>query len=334
VSVVILGAAGFLGVNLVERLLADGAAPRCVRRRRTNVLHLRALGAQMVEAELHDAEALARALDRAELVYHLAGHYPRFSNDPAATLATGLTELEVVLGAAAKAKVGRMIFVSSTATVAGHPFRPSTELDVYLQAPGLGVYHDLKWSLEARALAEDRFPVTVVCPGACLGPWDLRNGTSSVLLQFARREAPEYPEGNVSWVDVRDVALGLSRLGEITPPERRLVLVAKSEAMSHLGARVAERYGVEPRPPLEAEVARQRADLEEARARAGGPRPNMARELVDLIVHGPRIDAEWSRAQLGLEYRSFDDTLEAYEGWARRMNLIARPLVVAQERWG
>ncbi|MCK6545101.1 NAD-dependent epimerase/dehydratase family protein [Myxococcota bacterium] len=322
---VVLGAAGFLGLNLVERLITSGVRPICVRRRRTNVLALRKLDVPMVVAELGDRVSLEAAMTGAKLVYHVAGHYPRYSLDRAASLATGLTELENVLDAAAAAGVERLVYVSSTATVRPIAGRPSHEDDVFDAAPGFGVYHDLKWTMEVRALAERRLDVNVACPGACLGPWDVKLGTSAIIVAMARGMAPPHPEGIVSVVDARDVAEGLVRLAATSDPPRRMILSGRSLPMSGLVSALADRYHVAKAEPLTAEAARRLADEGEARAHAGGPRSPLARELVDLIVHGPSIDARRSREVLGLEYRPLSRTLDDFDAWARRMRLIPEP---------
>jgi dihydroflavonol-4-reductase len=319
----VLGAAGFLGLNLVDALIANGQTPRCGRRARTNVLALRQRKAPLMQADFDAPETLEDAMRDVDTVFHLAGHYPRLSVEGPKERAIGLTRLERVLDAAAKAKVRRLIYVSSTATVAPRTDgAPSTEREVFDAAPDWGTYHDLKWHLEARARAERRFEVVVACPGACLGPWDLRVGTSAMLVGLGRGLAVPHPDGWVSWVDVRDVAVGLVALATLAEPPPRVLLSAASVRLQHLLELAAARYGVTVSAPLSNEAARRLADEEEHRAASGGPRPALARELVDLIVHGPRIDAGLSRTALGLTYRPLDQTLHDFDEWARRVRFL------------
>ncbi|MBL8955702.1 MAG: NAD-dependent epimerase/dehydratase family protein, partial [Myxococcaceae bacterium] len=85
----VLGAAGFLGLNFVDALLAQGEKPRCVRRPRTNVLALRQRKVPMVTADAERPDELHEALLGADTVVHLAGHYPRHCLEPARSLETG-----------------------------------------------------------------------------------------------------------------------------------------------------------------------------------------------------------------------------------------------------
>jgi dihydroflavonol-4-reductase len=329
VKSLVLGAGGFLGINLVDALLVAGWDIRCGRRKRSNVLALRERKVLLVQADLDSPEELSGAMAGREIVFHLAGHYPRLSLDREAALRTGLGQIDRVLDAAAAAGVQRLVYVSSTATVAkardgeSGEAGPSDERHVFPGMPGFGTYHDLKWAMEARALAERRLEVVVACPGGCLGPYDLRVGTSTLLVALARGMDPPHPDGWVSPVDARDVAQALVRLAAHPAPPRRVILAGPSMSLHALLSLVARRYGVrEPSPTLLAEAARALADAEEERASREGGRPGLSREIVDLIVHGARIDAGLSKAALGLAYRPLDETLAAADDWNRRMRIL------------
>jgi dihydroflavonol-4-reductase len=319
----VLGAAGFLGLNLVDALIAGGQQPRCGRRARTNVLALRQRKVPLVQADFDAPETLVEAMRGVDVVYHVGGHYPRFSLELDKERALGLERLERVLDAAATAGVRRLVYVSSTATVAPRDDGgQSTEVDTFDEAPRWGTYHDLKWHLERRALDEHRLEVFVACPGACLGPWDLRVGTSAMLVGLARGIDVPHPDGFVSWVDVRDVATGVRALGTFDAPPHRVIFSAASIRLQHLLETAGRFYGVPVSPPMSDSEATAFADAEEHRASQGGPRARLARELVDLIVHGPRIDARRSRDALGVTYRPLDETLRDFDAWARRVRFI------------
>jgi dihydroflavonol-4-reductase len=328
VTSVVLGAAGFLGVNLVDALLARGEQPRCGRRARTNILPLKKKRVPLVQADLDKPAELVAAFAGASAVYHLAGHYPRYSQDLAAARAVGERQLMNVFDAAVAAGVHRVVYVSSTATVARRERGASTEADTFPRPPNLGTYHDLKWHMESVALAEARIDVAVACPSACLGPWDLRVGTSSLIVGSAHGLRPEHPDGVVSWVDARDVAEGLVMLASVPHPPRRLILSAGSTRLQHLLTELSWRYGVAPpSTPLNSEEAIAFADAEEARAAAGGTRPRLSREIADLIVHGVELDASLAHS-LGCTFRPLDETLDAFDDWARRVRILPTPAVL------
>ncbi|MFO0749703.1 MAG: NAD-dependent epimerase/dehydratase family protein [Myxococcota bacterium] len=325
----VLGAAGFLGLNLVDALLADGQTPRCAHRARTNTIPLRRRGVPRVSADCADVAQLTDACRDVDVVYHLAGHYPRDGRTPAATRERAVRELDNVLDAAARSGVRRVVYVSSTATVARRDDgRPSSESDVFAALPGLGAYHDAKWAMEARAAAEDRLEVVVACPGACIGPWDLRIGTSALVIATARGDDPPHPDGVVSLVDARDVARLLVVLGAAATPPRRVLIASRTVGLHALLGELAHHFGVRPpRAPLAPDAAIAFADAEEARVAGTPARALLAREIVDLVLHGAAIDARLAGGLLPGGFTPFADTLAEVTRFARRMRFIPEPVV-------
>ncbi len=125
---VVLGAGGFIGTNLCRRLADAGAVVTGFGRRPHGA---DAMFAQhWVDGEFDDAEAIARALDGAEIVFHLlGGSDPSTSNrDPSTELQRTLAGNLMLIAAATQARVRKLVFVSSGGTVYGLPAHlPITE---------------------------------------------------------------------------------------------------------------------------------------------------------------------------------------------------------------
>ncbi len=278
-------------------------------------------------ADLDAPETLATAFADTDVVFHLAGHYPRHGRSPEQTVARAINELSTVLDAAAAADVRRLVYVSSTATVAKRTDgQASTEADVFPSAPDFGAYHAAKWAMEDLALAEDRLEVVVACPGACLGPWDLRVGTSALIVAIANGVAPPHPDGWVSPIDVRDVGRALAHLATLDAPPRRVLLAGTSLRLQALLELLADRYGVaDPGAPLSDADAVAFADAEEERVQDTPHRAALAREIADLVIHGARIDARLGARLVPGGLTPLSETLDAFDAFARRMRLIPSP---------
>jgi len=70
--VCVTGATGFLGGAVVRRLLAEGTPVCALARPSARADELAAAGAEVVRGDLGDAAAIARAVDGADVVYHVA----------------------------------------------------------------------------------------------------------------------------------------------------------------------------------------------------------------------------------------------------------------------
>ncbi len=322
VSVLVIGASGFLGVHVVDALRALGVEPRCGQRSTAPRLALQSRGLRAERVDLDDP-ALAHHLAGAEVVVHAGAHYPRSSLDRAGTLAVGRRQTRALLDAAASAGVRRLVYVSSTATVAPAPAGPSDESHVFAAAPGFGVYHDLKWEMEALVAAERRFETVIACPSGCLGAEDRRVGTCALLLAVARGLDPIHPDGLVSLVDARDVGAAVARLATMPAPPRRVILSGHDVGLHALLVALSARYGTRPpSSPLPAPAARAWADAAEAEAEATRARAPLPRELVDLVLHGRPLDTALAASALGARWRPLADTLDTFDAWARRQRLL------------
>jgi dihydroflavonol-4-reductase len=321
---VVLGASGFLGSHAVRALLGAGVPVRAIARRPRRALH--GLDAQRLPADLDDPSSLDAVLAGARSVVHAAAPYPKTSLDRGVIYAA-VRQTRAVLDAVARSGAERFLFVSSTATVAPAVGRASDERDQWPVSSGFGVYHDLKWHLEALVRAETRFRAVTVCPAACLGPGDWRVGTSAWLVATARGHSCPHPDGPVSFVDVRDVGAALAALCTHADPPERLLLSAATTRLHPLLVSVARRYGAPaPPPPLSDEDARAFADRAEQDIAATGGRPELSRELVDLVTHGVVIDGRLAQRTLGISYTPLAATLDAFDGWARTIGLLPRPV--------
>lgn len=287
------------------------------------MLALRSRRVPLVHADLDEPASLREAMADTDVVFHLAGHYPRLSTAPEVSMELGTRQLRSVLDAAAEAGVGRLIYVSSTATVAPAPEGPSDESHVFPTIPGHGTYHDLKWAMEEIALAEDRVDVRVSCPSGCLGPWDLRVGTSALLVGLARGMDPPHPDGMTNMVDARDVAVSLIRQAERPDAPRRVIVSGHGMMLHDLFVMLAGRYHVPPpSPALPSSDALALADAEERRVEVEGGRPALSREIADLVVHGVPLDTRLAEQSLDMKWTPLNQTLDAFDGWARRLGFI------------
>jgi len=136
----VTGAAGFIGSNLVERLLALGqpvtALDNFATGHRSNLESVRqAVGEEawsrfrLVEGDIRDPDACREACQGARYVSHQAalGSVPRSIADPATSNMVNVDGFLNVLVAARDARVARVVFASSSSVYGDHPALPKVE---------------------------------------------------------------------------------------------------------------------------------------------------------------------------------------------------------------
>ncbi len=331
----VLGATGFLGLNIVEALQAalrpeDGDSLLCARRKSSNTILLRRFKVPMVHASLEDVSSLEAAMEGRDTVFMAAGYIPRFAAEPQAQVDEAVARMDNALVAARRAGVETFVYTGTVSTVARAPEGGdalATEDAGLAEDPG-STYFAVKIALERRvmeaAAASDPvrgdMRVVTLCPTACIGPYDHKVGTGFFVVGMATGQLSRWVDGRINVVDSGDVAaahLAAARQGR---HGARYILGGTNVRVGELLRHMAGLYGVAaPGPPMTAAEAVAFADAEEARVRASGRgRPALSREMVDLIVHGQFVDAGRARAELGFAPRPLDETLLRSFRWYER----------------
>src|SRR3954468_4023406 len=208
----ISGGAGFLGLHLARRLVAEGHAVRTLDLARLDDPDLER-DVDEIRADVRDADAAGRLTDGAEVVVHAAAALPiRGSGSEIASVNVDGTR--TILEAARRAGAARMIVISSTAVYGVPKIHPIIE-DAPLH--GVGAYGRSKIEAEgvARSFGRDGPEVVIVRPKTFVGPERL--GVFEILFNWIRegRRIPILGDGSNRYqlLDVDDLVDAVVRTG-------------------------------------------------------------------------------------------------------------------------
>jgi dihydroflavonol-4-reductase len=170
--ILITGATGFLGHNLVPCLHRAGYPLRALVRPNSDVTFLQDLGVELVYApDISDTDALTAACQGCDYLIHAAGLF-RFWGDLPDFWRTNVGGTAAALEAASAAGIKRFIHISSIAVVGKTPSQGViTEQTICRPQEH---YQRTKYEGEQLALSyheSGRLPVVVLRPGAFYGPW-------------------------------------------------------------------------------------------------------------------------------------------------------------------
>jgi nucleoside-diphosphate-sugar epimerase len=183
----ISGGAGFLGLHLSRRLLADGHDVRSLDVVPLDDAELES-SVQELRGDIRDVGQVERLVDGADVVVHAAAALP-IQASRESIRSVNVTGTENVLRAARDAGVRRVVFISSTA-VYGVPEKHPIEEDDPLV--GVGWYGESKIDAEAlcRVAAVE---TTIVRPKTFIGPERL--GVFEILFDWIREGRRIYTLG-------------------------------------------------------------------------------------------------------------------------------------------
>jgi len=260
-KVLVLGATGFLGSNLVRALLAKGDQVRALIRPTNPAKTLAGLEIERVLGDLNDVESLRRACDGIRVAYHCAAYYPPHSVPVSVATEQALKETRNVLDAFRAASVDRLVF-GSTLTTIGFPREAGRLADE--TCPFTTEYTDnpylmSKVSMEQAVLeaAREGVPAVVVNPTACFGQYDSKPTSGTQIVMIAKRLMPGYIQGDINAIDVRDVAVGMIKAAERGRVGERYILGNWNTTQKELNALIARAAGVmAPLFPVPFELAR------------------------------------------------------------------------------
>jgi nucleoside-diphosphate-sugar epimerase len=200
----ISGGAGFLGLHLGRRLLAEGHAVRSLDLGRLDDRDLER-AVEEIRADVRDAGAAARLTRDADVVVHAAAALP-IRGSAREIASVNVEGTSTILEAAKRAGARRMIVISSTAVYGipkMHPILEGSPLH------GVGAYGRSK--IEAEQVASHYGPegpeVVIIRPKTFLGPERL--GVFEILFEWIRegRRVPILGDGTNRYqlLDVDDL---------------------------------------------------------------------------------------------------------------------------------
>lgn len=169
-------------------------------------------GCEKVLGDVTDEESVRAAVKDARWVFHLAANYRLWSPNPQSLFEVNVRGAEIVMRAAFRAGVERIVHTSSVATLGGANGALCTESDRLPAEKAVGAYKQSKIVSERLVetmIEKEGLPAIIVCPSAPLGPGDVKpTPTGRIVSEAIRGAMPAYVETGLNIVHVDDVAAG------------------------------------------------------------------------------------------------------------------------------
>ena len=328
-QILVLGATGFIGGQIVRAAVAAGHEVRAFCRLQRQGWTLQGLPVARVIGDLESPASLVAAMDGCQAVIHAAGYYPSSLAPHGQHVERARRQIHHVLDAARQAGIRRLIYTGSISTIgpvrAGHL---GSERDFYWPGQMAHSYWDCKWVQEQAVLSAYEIETIVLIPGAVFGPGDVKPTTGMVLLAMARLGTWVTLTGRINVVDVRDVAQAhVAALTRGNPGERYL-LGGHNIMVQEFVATVAYVLG-RPHPivtlPIEL-VGWPLRLMANLAIWLGLPGSVSLAYLLEAVQAGQWVDNTKAQQELDFRPRSLTETLVDAIAWFREHGYFDRPL--------
>lgn len=315
-TVLVTGASGHLGANLVRALLAQGRTVRALihhDRRGIEGLHL-----ETVHGDVCDPASLRRACAGVEVVYHTAARIALSGNDPIEAINVDGTRN--VVEACLRSGVRRLIHLSSIHAFEQEPLDQPLDEDRPLVDTARGAPYGRSKAAaehEVQAGIARGLDAVILNPTAMIGPYDYYpSHLGQVLLSLCQGKLPALLAGGFDWVDVRDVVRGALRAEERAAAGARYLLSGHWASVCELAALACECSGVRaPWLVCPTWLAQAVAPVAVAWARLDGGRPLFTPFSVRTLRSNRQISHTRAARDLGYAPRPLEETVTDTLRW-------------------
>jgi dihydroflavonol-4-reductase len=320
-TVVVTGASGHLGANLVRTLLDRGEHVRVLVHRSAAALAEVEHRLERVEGSVTEPESLGPAFAGADRVYHLAGVISIDGDPDGRVHRVNVEGTRNVATACLAQGVGRLVHVSSVHAYAmdprdevldetRHQVGDSSEHSAYDRSKALG-------ERAVREAIEAGLDAVIVNPTGILGPVDYGPSRLGQLLgDLSSGRLPALLDGGFDFVDVRDVVDGTLAAGARGRAGENYILGNRWYSLRELADVVASHSRTRA-PILVTPVWAARLGIPFARvaAKLTKTEPLFTRESLEVLVSNRSISSAKARTELGYAPRALSETVADTLAW-------------------
>lgn len=312
-KVVVTGATGVVGGALLRHLRSEGIPVRALVRTSRQM----SPGIEVMSGDVLDPDSLTRAFSGAAVVYHVAGINQMCPADPAALYRVNVDGTRNVLKAARSAKVERIVYTSSAATIGEAEGEIGNE-DTLHRGNFYSHYERSKFEAEEVVRTEGSdLDVVIVNPSSVQGP-GRATGTGKLLLDLIAGRISTLLDTRLSVVDIDDCARGHVLAAARGNRGHRYILnsfsMTTQEAVALIERVTGRHLKVRYAPSWLASVAGFVVGASFRAVRRNAP---LCAEVVRTLIHGHIYDGTRATRELGLNYTPAHETLGRLIDWAR-----------------
>ena len=312
-KILVTGASGLLGKELLLQLLAAGNVVKAVYYR-TELKDISHPQLEKVNCDLLDVTALEEIMSDISHVYHCAGLVNFTTKHKKGLYQINVEATANVVNASLNAGVQKLVHVSSVAALDRMKTdEPINETMQWNNESGGSVYGHSKYlgELEVwRGIAEGLNAV-IVNPSIILGPGNW-NGGSTAIFKKVHDGLKWFTEGSTGFVDVKDVCRAMILLMESDIHSERFIINAENRPFKELLFMIADAFKKErPAKKVNSNISAIAWRIEAIRSMLTGSEPLITKETANAAMAKVSFDnTKFKKYFPDFSYMSLQETVE------------------------
>lgn len=320
-KVLVTGATGFIGGNLVRLLLQQGFKVRALVRSSSDLANLKNLDVELAYGDLRGPASLIKACDGCDHLYHVAASYQFWSPDPKEFYESNVEGTRNILEAAKTANIPKIVYTSTVGAIQypSNPDQPSDETCWPTEKDLHNDYKKSKFMAEQVALkyAQSGLPVVIVNPSAPIGAYDIKpTPTGKIIVDFLNGKVPAYLDTGLNIIDVEDVAWGHILAAQKGKVGERYILGYKNISLKEIYELIARlTHKAPPKMRIPYAVAWSAAVASETIGKILNKRPKISVGAVKMAKHYMYFSPAKAVQELGLPQSSIENAFAKAIEW-------------------
>ncbi len=320
----VTGGAGFLGINLIDALLAQGWRVTALHRPTSDLEQLSRRKVTLAPGDIAVASTLASAIpQKPDAVFHVAASLNQWSRRNELQYIINVEGTRNVVGAALEAGAKRFIHTSSISAYGLQPGRITESAEQLGRVSWIN-YQRTKYLAEeeVRAGLKRGLDAVILNPCNIIGAYDT-TGWARIIRLIDQGKLPGAPPGAASFCDVGEVALAhVAAVDRGRTGENYLlggVDTSYLEMIGTIGRLLGKDVPARPKPAWLLYLA---ARIGGFGAVFTGREPRITREMAGLVTRNLFADCAKAEAELGYASVPLDRMLAGSIAWLRSEGLI------------
>lgn len=227
-KVLVTGGSGFVGSNLIDKLVSEGFRVRNFDLNKPRNNHSGSDFLEHISGDICSKREVSSAMDGCKAVFHLAADPKLWRKQRSNYHLVNNLGARIVMDAGLECNLNLVVHISTESILTSRKHQGEIgENQVVGVRDSIGAYcrSKMRAELYALGLGNKGAPVLVVNPTLPIGPGDYGLcPPSRMILDVCNEGRREFIEGDLNLADVRDIANGIMMAARMGDPGRRYIL--------------------------------------------------------------------------------------------------------------